>query len=66
MQKKISKYIILLVCSLGLAAPMNAQNESEQSKPAGKEGVSIGKEQTEKKGTYKRALYFGGLIWGDW
>ena len=64
MQKKISKYIILLVCSLGLAAPMNAQNESEQSKPAGKEGVSIGKEQTEKKQGLIRGLSISADLFG--
>lgn len=56
MQKKISKYIILLVCNLGVICPMNAQSESGNSKPVEVEEISTANNPVEKKQSFIRGV----------
>lgn len=49
MQKKISRYIILLVCSWAFVCPASAQKESGESKPSEKGEALVREASPEKK-----------------
>ena len=71
MQKKISRYIILLVCSWACVCPANAQEESGESKSSGREKTLVQGTSREKlpfiRGASVSADIFGiaGKIFGN-